>query len=92
MVAVGPPKAHEQGPTHRKPKRAGSVTCTPGARPSGGNHRRQNVSKGGSVWTNEEVTLSSEWKTNELRHVGTAIANGPVVSRKFAWKSVLEVG
>ena len=40
----------------------------------------------------EEVTRSSEWKTSELRHVGTAIASGPVVSRKFAWKRSDDVG
>ena len=61
-------------------------------RAGGGYQRRQKERSGGSVWTYDEVTRSREWKTSELRHVGTAIASGPVVSKKLVWKRRVEVG
>ena len=42
-----------------------------------GYQREAKSRSGGSPWTKTEVTLSSEWKTSELRHAGIATASGP---------------
>ena len=50
------------------------------------------MSRPGSACTKTEVTLSSEWKTSELRQMGMARASGPEVCAKFMTSSVVEAG
>ena len=68
-----------------------SGACSPSGRVAG-TQRSRKVSSPGSAWTKTEVTLSSEWKTRELRQMGMASARGPEVCAKFITRSVVEVG
>ena len=53
------------------------------ARDDGMEERERERGEAGTVqmWMKREVTLSSEWNTNEFLHVMMADASGPIVSR-----------
>ena len=40
-------------------------------------HRIVVKTKGGRMWIAREMTLSSEWKTSEFRHVAMAVPRDP---------------